>query len=144
MSVCLASCVCHLISVAIVAQGSIFKYVEFCPLLTPYPPLVDMFDMEKPKPFQIRAQPDRAYESSDRTGPDSQISWPDPAGPESELFKHFNYQVWDINSHKIRSLDTNLVSKVNKKKKSWNFFWNFFDFFFDKPCKVWAYWTNLI
>ena len=32
------------------------------------------------------------------------------------IFKHFNYHVWAINSHMIRSLDT-LVSKVNKEKK---------------------------
>ena len=31
-------------------------------------------------------------------------------------FQHFTYQVWVNNSHKIRSLDTSLVSKVNKQK----------------------------
>jgi hypothetical protein len=59
-----------------------------------------------------RAQPDWAYEFPPRTGPDTQICWTGPV-----IFKHFTYQVWVINSHKIRSPDTNLVLKVNNKKK---------------------------
>ena len=42
-----------------------------------------------------RAQPDRAYEFSDRTGPDTQICRTGPAGPDcirAYIFKHFTYQ----------------------------------------------------
>ena len=68
----------------------------------------------------FRAQPDLAYQFSDRTGPDTQICKTGPAGPDwirTYIFKHSTYQVWVINSHKIRSLDTNLVSKLNKQKE---------------------------
>ena len=74
-----------------------------------------------------RAQPDWAYEFPDRTGPDTQICRTGPAGPDwirTCIFKHFTYQVWVINSHKIRSLDIHLVSKVNKKNLK-NFFFLF-------------------
>ena len=62
-----------------------------------------------------RARPDWAYEFPDRTGPDTQICRTGPAGPDwirTYIFKHFTYQVWVIDSLKIRSVDTNLVSKV--------------------------------
>ena len=75
------------------------------------------------KYFWSRAQPDWVYEFPDRTGRDIQICRTGPAGPNriwTYTFKHFNYQVWDMNSHKIRS-DTSLVSKVNKKNKNLDF-----------------------
>ena len=88
-----------------------------------------------------RAQPDWAYDFPDRTGPDTQICQKGPAAQDwirTYIFIHFTYQVRVINSHKIRSLDTNLVSKVNNnnnkilKKKFWKnfrifFFWKFFE-----------------
>ena len=54
------------------------------------------------------------------------VSWPDRTGHQNlqdrssrldwiirtYFFKHFTYQVQVINSHKMRSLDKNLVSKV--------------------------------
>ena len=73
---------------------------------------------------------DWAYEFPDRIGPDTQICWTGPARPDwiqTSIFKHFTYDVGVINSHKIKSLDTNLVSKNFLKKKK---FGNFFDFWF--------------
>ena len=62
--------------------------------------------------FGSRAQPDWAYEFPDRTGPDTQICRTGTTEPErTYISNHFTYQVHIINSHKIRSLDTNLVSK---------------------------------
>ena len=72
-----------------------------------------------------RARPDWAYEFPDQTGPDTQIFWTGPAGPnwiQSYIFKHFTYQVQVINTHKIRFLTTNLASKVPRPKKSWKKF----------------------
>ena len=66
-----------------------------------------------------RAQPDWAHEFPDRTGPDNQICRTGPAGPDwirTYIFKPCTYQIQVINSHKISSLDTTLVSKVNKQK----------------------------
>ena len=51
------------------------------------------------------------------TGPYAQICRTGPAGPDwirTYTFKHSSYQVRVINSHKIRSLDTNLVSNKFK------------------------------
>ena len=82
----------------------------------------------------FRAQPDWACEFPYRTGPDDQIcrtglAWPDCI--RTYIFKHFTYQVRIINSHKIRSLGTNLVSTVNKQKKVLKkFTFCFFQFFF--------------
>ena len=79
-----------------------------------------------------RAWPDWAYEFPDQTGPDTQIYWTGPAQPDwirTYVFKHFTYQERVINSHQIRSMDTNLVSKVNKQKKSWKKSLIFFSIF---------------
>ena len=57
---------------------------------------------------------------SDQTGPDTQICWTGPAGPDwiqTYILRHFTYQLRVINSHKIRSLNTNLVSKVPRPDK---------------------------
>ena len=56
------------------------------------------------------------HESPDLTGRDTQICQTCPARPDL-YFSTFYFQIQVINSHKIRSLDTNLVLKVNKQKK---------------------------
>ena len=59
-----------------------------------------------------------AYEFADLKELDTQIDQAGPAGKDwirIYIFKLFTYQMWVINCHKIRSLDTNLMSKVNNK-----------------------------
>ena len=63
-----------------------------------------------------------------------------PDQTESRL-KHFIHQVWVINSLRIRSLDTNLVStalldQINKQNKILNFLFMFLFFLFLKVLKV--------
>ena len=73
--------------------------------------------------LEFRAQPDWAYEFPDRTGPDTQICQTGPAGPDwirTYISKHLSYQLQVITSHthKIRFLNTNLVSKNPRPNKS--------------------------
>ena len=73
-----------------------------------------------PLSLRSRARPDWAYEFPDRTGPDTLICRTSPAGPDwirTYIFKHFTYQLQVITSHKIRSLNTNLVSKIPRPNK---------------------------
>ena len=94
-----------------------------------------------PKSIWDRAQPNWSYEFPDRTGPDTQICRTGPAGLNWIWTLNIltTKYIWVINSQRIRSLYTNLVSKVprpNKKPKKYCeknliiLFLNYWFFFF--------------